>query len=151
MPGLAFDAIDQHVIDGRGEELCIIGAEREVSYIDLLAHTAALGGGLRRLGAIDGAGVSLELDPGWDRLSYLLALIRLGVAPAFESRVRVSGDPSQLQLGSESLSLETVVKLGRIDPVAAPNTHDAHLLEGLTSTDREWITTLTTGAQVRLL
>ena len=148
MPGLALDAIDRHVVAGRGDELCVVGAEISVTYIDLLAHTAALGGGLLRLGAVDDGGIDLDIAPDWERLSYLLALVRLGLAPDQSSLIRVTGSPALLLVGEDSLPLETVVKIGRIDPVPASNFDDSHLLDRLVPTDHAWLSALLSGATI---
>lgn len=150
MPGIVFDAIDRHVIAGRGEEIAALGSETAMTYIELLTHISALGGGLRRLGAVDESSIGVDGVPDWDRLSLVLALARLGLTPDRESSVRVVGDPPLLLLGEESLSLETVLKIGRLDPVPAPSFDDSHLLGQLTPKERDWISGLTRGELITL-
>ena len=74
----------------------------------------------------------------------------LGLTPDRESSVRVVGDPPLLLLGEESLSLETVLKIGRLDPVPAPSFDDSHLLGQLTPKERDWISGLTRGELITL-
>ena len=53
-----------------------------------------------------------------------------------------------LLVGEDSLPLETVVKIGRIDPGPAANFADSHLLDRLVPTDHAWLSALLSGATI---
>lgn len=150
MPGLAFDALDHHVVLGRGDEVCVITPERSVTFIDFLTHTAALAGGLSRLGIGNGNGLDLRLPAGWDRLSLLFALLRLGLTPAAGAKFHASDSPTVLSLETEIIDLTTVMKIGKTDPAPAPVDTDSHLLAELIDSDRDWYSALLAGQIITL-
>src|SRR5690554_2664437 len=72
MAGLAFEALDRHVVAGRGEEPCIYFPSGSMTFAEFLTDTAALAGGLRRLNGDGALAVDLQLEANSDRLRLLL-------------------------------------------------------------------------------
>lgn len=147
VPGLAFDATDHHVIFGKGEHICFVNDQKSVTYAEFLSHTAAIAGGMRTLG-LTRESVNLNLANQWERLSVLVALLRLGLVPNEDSAVVFSDEPAQLHLPTDIIDLVTIIQIGRVDPEPAPATPDEHLLEQLTPQDRQWVSTLLAGETI---
>lgn len=150
MPGLAFDALDRHVIFGHAERVCVTHSDKSITFVKMLEHTASLAGGLRRVGVGPDQGLSVSMADSWERLSLLLALVRLGLVPSPSASLLMTGAPGVLRIGEDDLDLEMLVKIGQVDPAAAPSSPDDHLLTELSDSDASWIETLVAGRVVEL-
>jgi propionyl-CoA synthetase len=79
-----FNALDRHVLAGRGEHVAIrydspvTGAKRSVTYSRLLTEVAALAGGLRDLGVVAGDRVIVYMPMVPEAVVAMLAVARLG-------------------------------------------------------------------------
>lgn len=123
MTSLAFAALDRHVIGGRADDLAVVGGPRPVTYARLLELSAALGGGLRLLGTTSGAAVDLGLEPGLERVTAVLAIVRLHLEVEAGADPRLGGDPVRVHLAGDEYEWGTVLKAGANDPAAAAE-HD---------------------------
>lgn len=148
MAGLAFEALDRHVVAGRGEETCIYFSSGSMTFAEFLTDTAALAGGLRRLNGDGPIDVELQLEANSDRLRLLFALLRLGVAPTRSASIVVTGSPALIRLEDEEVDLDALRKIGQVDPEPAPRGGDEHLIEILAEVDRAWYEDLRAGRAI---
>lgn len=148
MAGLAFEALDRHVVAGRGEEPCIYFPSGSMTFAEFLTDTAALAGGLRRLNGDGALAVDLQLEANSDRLRLLLALLRLEVVPTSGGSIIITGSPAVVRVGNEEVDLESLRKIGQVDPEPAPRGGDEHLIELLGDVDRAWYEALCAGRAV---
>lgn len=148
MPGLAFDALDRHVIAGLGEELAWVEEGRVASYAQLLERTAALAGGLRSLGLQAATAVQLTLPRSLARIEMILAVARAELVIRADAGPTI--DEVALHWADESVALTQLVALGRVDPARAPRQDHADFSSGLKEFDRKDLETLLVGGTVRI-
>lgn len=148
MAGLAFEALDRHVVAGRGDEVCVYLASGSMTFAEFLTDTAALAGGLRRLNGDGPLAVDLQLEANSDRLRLLFAVLRLGTAPTRGGSMIVTGTPAVVNVGNEEVDLEALRKIGQVDPEPAPRGGDEHLVEILAEADRTWYEALRAGQAI---
>jgi len=150
MPGLAFDALDRHIILGHAERVCVTHNDKSITFVEMLEYTASLAGGLRRIGVGHDQGLSVSVADPWERLSVVLALVRLTLVPDPSASLLMTGAPSVLRIGEDDLDMAMLIKIGRVDPASAPSHPDEHLLADMIESDALWIETLLAGRVIDL-
>lgn len=125
MTSLVFRALDRHIVDGRADHLAIDDGTVKLTYAELLAHTAALAGGLAHVGVREGSTVLLDVQ-GSALVEVALALARLGAIPdtarpGVGAGFRIAGDPPVVHTGEHDYPWATILSAGKSDPMPAPD------------------------------
>ena len=125
MTSLIFLTLDQHIIDGRADHVAIDDGTVKLTYAELLAHTAALAGGLAHVGVREGSTVLLDVQ-GAALVAAVLALARLGAIPAtalpdLGAGFRIAGDPPVVHTAEHDYPWATILSAGKTDPLSAPD------------------------------
>ena len=150
MTSLIFFTLDRHIIDGHADHLAIDDGTVMLTYAELLAHTAALAGGLAHVGVREGSTVLLDVQ-GAALVSAVLALARLGAIPdsAALTRIgmglRIVGDPPVVHTGEHDYPWATILSAGKTDPLPAPDRDEPGYDELMLEKYREIFTTLGAG------
>src|SRR5690554_2077226 len=111
MPGLAFDALDRHVIGGRADTVVLTTSNRRHTFAELLDASASVAGGLRMLGLDEGDGLHLGQIDRWRHVVTVLACARAGIFTRDEAPVSVTGEPVVVRLDTGEESWDTVLKV----------------------------------------
>lgn len=146
---LAFNLADRHVALGEGDSPAWLVDDEFHTFIELVEKSAALAGGLRRLGVGNSSKpVVLDVAPSWERVLGLAALLRLGLAPVTDGPVRLAGHPPVLLIEEEEIEWAQLIRIGQVDPVAAPDHDDCDLNRLLTDGDQFLISELVAGRAI---
>lgn len=144
MTSLIFLTLDRHIIDGRADRVAIDDGMVKLTYAELLAHTAALAGGLAHVGMREGSTVLLGVQ-GAALVEAVLALARLGAIPDAKAKVRIAGDPPVVHTGEHDYPWATILSAGKTDPMPAPDRDKPGYAELMLEKYREIFATLSAG------
>lgn len=147
MTSLIFRALDQQVVTGQADVLAIDDGTVSITYAQLLAQTAALAGGLAKIGVEQGTRVSLDLS-GADEVGAVLALARLGAIPDGGAGFRIDGDPPIVRTGEHDYTWATVLSAGKTDPMHAPDRDDKGYEKLMTDNYEDIFAMLTAGGTI---
>lgn len=144
MTSLIFFTLDRHIIDGRADRVAIDDGIVKLTYAELLAHTAALAGGLAHVGVREGSTVLLDVQ-GTALVEAILALARLGAIPHAKAKFRIVGDPPVVHTGEHDYPWATILSAGKTDPMPAPDRDAEGYAELMLEKYKEIFATLTAG------
>ena len=149
MTSLIFLALDQHIIDGRADHVAIDDGVVKLTYAELLAHTAALAGGLAHVGVREGSTVLLDVQ-GAALVAAVLALTRLGAIPDIaltdvRAGFRIAGDPPVVHTVEHDYPWTSILSAGKTDPMPAPDRDKPGYAELMREKYTEIFTTLAAG------
>lgn len=150
MTSLIFLTLDRHIIDGRADHLAIDDGIVKLTYAELLAHTAALAGGLAHVGVREGSTALLDVQ-GAALVEAVLALTRLGAIPDSAARprigtdFRIAGDPPVVHCGEHDYPWATILSAGKTDPMPAPDRDSEGYVELMLEKYKEIFATLSAG------
>lgn len=147
MNSLIFRALDKQVIAGLADEPAIEDGTVSMTYAQLLAHTAALAGGLAHVGVSEATRVALDVH-GAAKVGAVLACARLGAIPDAQADFRIAGDPPVVHTGEHEYTWATVLSAGKTDPMPAPERDDEGYAELMLAEFEEIFVVLTTGATI---
>lgn len=116
---LAFESLDRRVIDGRGDETAIRIGTDQLTFAQLVGHSAAIAGGLRLLGLGERTPVALRLA-GVERIVVVWALARMHALPAADAPNLIEGEPPQVTVGDDTYALAAIEEAGQSEPAGAP-------------------------------
>ena len=121
MASLAFDMLDRHIVDGRGEDIACSDDTGSLTYARLLERSAAMGGGLRVLGVRPGDEVAISVPAGNLQVVIVCACVRIGAVPGGRGEVRIEGKDGNVSvhMGVHDLELSVIMKAGAADPAPA--------------------------------
>lgn len=118
MASLAFDLLDRHVVDGRGDDIACTDATGALTFAKLLERSAALAGGLAAVGVQAGHEVAVDVERGNQQVVIVCACVRLGALPGSGGAVRITEDDGGVVVSTsdDEHDLALVAKAGRTDP-----------------------------------
>jgi acyl-coenzyme A synthetase/AMP-(fatty) acid ligase len=121
VPSLAFDLLDRHVVQGRGDDIACSDDSGALTFAQLVERSAALAGGLRALGVTAGDAVAVSMNEGNARVVAICACVRLGAVPGPDGGVRIVEDADRVTVVAvgEVVDLTLVLKAGKSDPAPA--------------------------------
>lgn len=118
MPSLAFDLLDRHVVDGRGDDIACSDHTGMLTFAELVERSAALAGGLKALGVNLDDEVAVSMSTGNRRVLVVCACIRLGAVPSESGQVRIveSTERVVVHAAGDEHDLDLVIRAGKTDP-----------------------------------
>lgn len=147
MTSLIFRSVDRHVIQGRADDLAFIDARGRLTYAQLLAQTAAFGGGLAQVGVREGSRIAIGVR-GLHEVVAVLACARIGAWPDAKAAFRIVGDPPIVHAGDYEYDWVTVMSAGKIDPLPAPEWDPQGFAEALKDEYEDIFAALTAGQTI---
>lgn len=147
MSSLVFRALDAHIVHGRADAVALDDGSASWTYAQLLAEAAAIAGGLHHLGVRQGTPVAIEAG-GVVEVITVLACARLGAVPEASAQCRVAGDPPAVCANDEWVPWATVLRIGRTDPEAAPETDEPGYADALQNAYTDMFATLIAGGTI---
>lgn len=120
MTSLIFRVLDAHVIGGRADDAAVRDSRGSVSYAQLLHESACIAAGLHHMGIEDGTQIVLDLGPGRELVTAVLACARIGAVPAQTADFVLAGTPPTLRTPSTEVAWDLLDQAGRTEPASAP-------------------------------
>ncbi len=148
---LAYACLDRHVEAGRGDDIALVwlredGAERRLSYRELLAEVERVAAALRAMGIGHGDRITLSLPVSVEAICLMLACARIGAihsvvfagfgAGALGQRIRLSGSKAVF-VADATRRRGTIVPLKPILDEALSDAHGPHDVEHVVVVRRE--------------
>lgn len=118
--GLAFRALDTHVVAGLADEPALVAPGVAMSFAELLDASASVAAGLRAVGLAPGDAVDLRVEDPRTRVVTILAAVRLGLVVESGAAARVEGDPPRVVHAAVDEPWDVILRAGRGDPQPAP-------------------------------
>lgn len=148
MTSLSFRLLDTHVINGLADDIAIRDAAGTRSYAQLLHESACIAAGLRHMGIEPGTPIVIDLPPGRELVTTVLACARIGAVPASASVFTLAGAPPTLRTPDTEVAWDLLDKAGRTDPAASPVTDPDGYESVLRETFGDLLATLEAGGTV---
>lgn len=120
MTSLIFRLLDTHVINGLADDIAVRDAAGTRSYAQLLHESACIAAGLHHMGIEPGTPVAVDLPPGRELVTAVLACARIGAVPASGGDFTLAGAPPTLRTPDTEVAWDLLDKAGRTDPAASP-------------------------------
>jgi len=146
MTSLVFRALDRHVVGGLADHPAIEDERGPLSYAQLLHESACIAGAISHLGVEPGTELSIDLPPGRELVTSVLACARLGAVPSAGGLSGFAGTPAVFHTADTEVPWDLLIRAGRTEPSPAPD-GDPEGYEGLLRQEYDGMFTALIGGQ----
>ena len=117
----AFDLLERHVIEGRGDRIAVIDDDGRYTYRDLAARAARAAGALRELGVVAEQRVAMCMLDTVDFPATFLGAIALGAVPVPLNTLLTTDDYRYLLHDSRARAvIASDALIGKLEPALVP-------------------------------